>query len=168
VNHLAHLTRDGFRRLLGFTDVARILVDPRIDLDLIRSVARDQGMEVPILLTLRTVVEELRLGVDTPVPDPSWRTRAWYRLWAADRMLTGDSPAFSRHRQFWVAYLAPGTGLPSVAAWLRRWFPPPELLAFYYPHVPGPYLRRLVRGRWTRHMPAESPGTAPGAEGRHR
>jgi hypothetical protein len=162
VNHLIHLNKDGLRRLLGFVDVGRILVDPALDLDVVRSILRDQGVEIPGLLTLDAVVAELRLGIERPLPNSGWRTRAWHRLWPVDRRLTGDAPSLPRHRQFWIAYLTPKAAPRSGVAWLRRWFPPPSLLEFYYPQVPGPYPRRLIQGRWLRDQPVLAETVAPG------
>lgn len=151
VHFLLHLNKDRFRWLLGFADVVRLLAREEVDWAAVRSLARGDGLGVPVALSLRTVLETL--AVDGPELDGTdgWRAAVWRRLWADDVRLQGDIGILKfRHRQAWLPMLAEGRTAEAAGLWVRKLFPVPELVASSNAGVRGGYVRRLAVGRVAR------------------
>lgn len=152
VHLLLHLNKDGFARLLGYADVARLLQRERLDWDRVDAFARGEGLATHVYASLDRVVTTLGL-TRPPVPRPSgWRAEVWRRLWPERESLHGlGELTHLQHRQLWIPWTAQGR-LPEALRWWvrRRLLPPRELLAYYLPETRGPYLWRLARGRLSR------------------
>jgi hypothetical protein len=147
---LVHLNKDRFQRLLGYADVARIAGSGAVDWDRFEGQVRAEGLEVPVLSTLAVVVGELGLP-PLPVSPPPAGTRAavWSILWRPEVRLRGSEGRLRfRQRQNWLPLLARGRGREAVGAWLRILLPPAPAVDARYPHVDGPYVWKLMRGRF--------------------
>lgn len=160
---LIHLNRNRFRYLSGFADVARILTRSQIDWDVFEDLVVADGLEVLIDCSIHAVQDELDMESDLVegwtsryTPGLGLRRAVWKLAWRRSTRLSGTAGRFrmSRRSQFLMPALCRGR-----LAWLVRWmtgrlFPPSPLLEFNHPSVTGPYLVRLVYGRWNqiRHM----------------
>jgi hypothetical protein len=155
---LIHLNRNRFRHLSGFTDVARILSRSQIDWDAFEHLVRSDGMEVLIDSSLRVVQEELDLDESLVL---GW-TRAnlarrhvvrrvvWNLAWRPSTRLSGLAGRFrmGRRSQFLMPALCRGRLIWLIWWMTRRIFPPAPVLELNHPNTSGPYIVRLVRGRW--------------------
>lgn len=77
---LLHLNRDGFQRLRGFADVARLLARGRPDPVVVREIVDAEGLQVPVWSTLRRVAAVLGLDLDVPRV-AGGRARLWRAVW---------------------------------------------------------------------------------------
>lgn len=154
---LLHLNRNRFRYLSGFADVARILTRSQIDWDVFEDLVLADGMEVLIDGSLHAVQDELDLEselldgwISRYTPGPSLRRTVWKLAWRRSTRLSGTAGRFrmGRRSQFLMPALCRGRLAWSVVWMTRRLLPPSPLLEFNHPSVTGPYLVRLVRGRW--------------------
>jgi len=172
---LVHLNRNRFRQLSGFADVARILTRSEIDWDAFADLVRADGLEVLIDGSLRAVRDELDLDEDLIV---GWTSRSplrsvapkkvvWNLAWRPSTRLSGLSGRFrmGRRSQFLMPALCRGR-----SAWVIRWMtrrlvPPPQVLKLNHPSAGGPYLVRLISGRWNqfRHNRFHRAGTRLGS-----
>lgn len=155
---LVHLNRDRFRRLLGYVDVYVIASSGLVDWDRFWQHARREGLESIASEVLRAVHEVIPLIV--PATPNTWSPRAWAwsprawawrRLWPPSSRLSGHMGQFrfSRRAQFFLPFLCKGRTREAIALLGSRLLPPAELVDFHHPNVvAGPYLWRLVRGRW--------------------
>ncbi|MFP4555128.1 MAG: nucleotidyltransferase family protein [Actinomycetota bacterium] len=154
---LLHLNRNRFRHLSGFADVARILSRSDIDWDVFEELVRDDGLEVVIDSSLRAVVDDL--GLEAVLAN-GWFSRysaglglrhtVWNLAWRRSTRLRGTAGRFrmGRRTQFLMPALCRGRSVWLAGWMMRRLFPPSALLEFNHPSATGPYLVRLVRGRW--------------------
>jgi hypothetical protein len=148
IQFLIHLNKDRFALLLGFADVARILQADTLDWGFIDRFARTAGLETIVYSTLEVVTDTLQLPNPGPRPAWGWRRTLWRIVWRPSSRLQGDlGIATGRSRQAWLPYLIPGRIAEAFYRWLRRVFPPRELLYYYYPDLSGAYVLRLFRGR---------------------
>ena len=155
---LLHLNRNRFRYLSGFADVARLLTRSQIDWDVFEGLVLADGLEVLIDGSLHAVLDELDLEADLIDgwtlrynPDPGPRRAVWKLAWRRSTRLSGTAGRFrmSRRSQFLMPALCRGRFVWLVRWMMRRLFPPTPLLEFNHPSASGPYLIRLVRGRWS-------------------
>lgn len=145
-----HLNKDRFAQLLGYSDLARILIREPLDWAFIDSFLGREGLRVPVYSTLNVVASALDLP-RLPLPRPrGWRATAWCRLWPAERRLAGYvGLGTGQHRQLWIPWLAEGRSREAAKWWLRRrLLPPASLLRVYDPDLRGPYPVRWVVGRY--------------------
>jgi hypothetical protein len=147
---LIHLNKDRFHRLLGYADIARLLVEGNVDLELLERDARREGLEVPAACTLQTVLDELELPQPPGWTRPrGWRVAVWDRLWPRRVHLLGGTEGEIRHRMRhnWIAVLARGRTAEACWSWLRSMWPPAATVEMHYGSIRGPYLWKLLRGR---------------------
>jgi hypothetical protein len=147
---LVHLNKDRFQRLLGYADIQRVMAGGRVDWDLLTLNARREGIEVAVLRTLETVVDELRLPWPTDLTRPRGpRAVVWGLLWNRGIRLRGSEGRLRyRMRQNWIALLARGRGVEALWWWLRKMWPPGVAVDLQYEGIRGPYLWKLFRGRF--------------------
>jgi hypothetical protein len=143
---LLHANKDGFPRLLGLADVARILCASDLDWGFIDRFVRAEGLEVPAYRSLETVTRLLRL----PTPARSgWGARSaiWSIFWREGTILGAGGGGARDRRQDVIPFLARGRSGDALR-W-SRWvvLPPPVVLRRRYPDVSGPYLWRVARGK---------------------
>lgn len=154
---LVHLNRNRFRHLSGFADVARMLRRADIAWDDFEHLVYGDGMEALIEGSLCAVRDELELEEDLVTgwsprntPGLALRRMVWGMAWSPSTRLTGTAGMFrmGRRSQFLLPALCRGR-LPWLIWWVtRRLFPPHAVLELNHPGVSGPYLLRLIRGRW--------------------
>jgi hypothetical protein len=148
VQLLLHVNRDRFRHLLGHIDVARIVQREDVDWDAVLMLARSEGLDVPVLLSLEAIAEVMQFELpDLPRPRGP-RAVAWRNLWPRSVRLRGDEGAFryrNRHRA--LPFLARGRSRDGLHHWLNYAFPPRSLMDVHFPETSGPYLWRNVSGR---------------------
>lgn len=146
VQFLVHLTKDRFRSLLGYADVARLLRLHDIDHDFIRWWVRTEGIEIHYDLALAAVVQTLALPF-TLRPTRGPRALAWRAVWRPSIRLRGtEGHVRFRQRQTWVTLLVRGRSAAKARFLTRKLFPPPELVAYRH-QGRGPYTWRLTGGR---------------------
>jgi hypothetical protein len=172
---LLHLNRNRFRQLSGFADVVRILSRSQIDWDVFADLVQADGLEVLIDGSLRAVRDELDLDEDliigwisrSPVRGVAPKRVVWNLAWRRSTRLSGLSGRFrmGRRSQFLMPALCRGR-----AGWVIRWMtrrlaPPPQVLRLNHPDAAGPYLVRLISGRWNqfRHNRFHRAGTRLGS-----
>jgi hypothetical protein len=144
---LVHLNKDRFRSLLGFVDVARLLDREQLDWPTVLDLARADGVETHVQMSLTAVASQLTLPVPLP-PAHGARAAAWHVLWRPPIRLRGDEGlARFRFRQVALALLARGHVREGLRYAARRAFPRKELLQYTRPDGRGPYLWRLTAGR---------------------
>jgi hypothetical protein len=146
---LVHLNKDRFQRLLGFADVARIVLAGHVEWSALVRLAERDGIEIPVLRTLEVVVDELDLPWPGGIARPRGpRSVLWSALWRPSIRLRGREGRLRfRHRQDWIRLLARGRAIESIGWWMRELAPPRPTVDAHYAHVRGPYLWKLVRGR---------------------
>ena len=143
---LLHLNKDRFSYLGPFLDIARIVAWEPLAWDRVAAFVDDEGLEVPVWMSLAKVADILDL--DVPVTRPAGpRARSWSRLWGTGKGLGGDAGR--------AAAKGPQRLLPlhfrgrpgDVLASLRREFLPHRQLL----EVAG---RLDHQGSYLRHLPA--------------
>jgi hypothetical protein len=142
------LNKDRFRYLIGYADLIRIRRDPGVDFSRCRKLARDEGLVVPYLSSLKAVEIDLGRSHDSTRPHPVWNA-----IWGPSiRLLGREAKVRFRYRQ----NLLPMFDLrrwPEVAAsWWRRAFPTRALVERLYPDQKGRYLRQIIWGRVARRL----------------
>jgi hypothetical protein len=149
IHFLIHLNKDRFARLLGYTDVIRILRSADLDWDFIDRFLAREGLRTPAYAALDAVARDLGVPALTHRHVGAVTGAVWQILWRPPLRLRGLSGTVSQaHRQLWIPWLAPGRFAEAVRWWLRRRvFPPTALLPVYHPDTSGSYLRRLAVGR---------------------
>lgn len=149
LQYLVHHGRDRFRRLLGFVDVARTIEREAIDWELIGAMARAEGIEAPMAVALDAVADTLAVSVGE-IPASGWRLRAWRVLWRPRIRLLGPGAEhrFTRRGKWLLPMLARGRAIEAVRWWMKTIFPPASLLDERHPGMRGPYLWRLLAGRF--------------------
>ena len=146
VHFLVHLTKDRFRWLLGYADVARVAGTPELDHDFVAWWVRTEGLDVHYRAALETVARTLDVDVATP-GSRGPRAMAWRAVWRPAIQLRGDEGLVRfRHRQLWVTLLARGRTGAKVRFLARKLVPVPELIDYRRP-ASGSVLRRLTWGR---------------------
>lgn len=155
---LLHLNRNRFRHLSGFADVTRMLSRSEIDWDAFADLLVPDGIEVLVDGSLRAVCGELDLDENVVAGWTSkdvvsrWEPRkiVWNMAWRPSTRLSGLSGRFrmGRRSQFLMPALCRGRSSWVIRWMTRRLFPPPRVLELNHPDVTGPYLIRLIRGRW--------------------
>lgn len=146
---LVHLNKDRFQRLLGYADVQRVMAGGRVDWGLLVLDARREGIEVAVLRTLETVVDELRIAWPADLTRPRGpRAFVWGLLWNRGIRLRGfEGRLRYRMRQNWIALLARRRSVEALWWWLREMWPPGVAVDLQYGEIRGPYLWKLFRGR---------------------
>ena len=146
---LVHLNKDRFQRLLGYADIQRVRAGGRIDWELLMHDARREGIEVAVLRTMETVVDELRIPWPAELTRPRGpRAVVWGLLWNRSIRLRGSEGRLRyRMRQNWIALLARGRAVEALWWWLREMWPPRVAVDLQYEGIHGPYLWKLFRGR---------------------
>jgi hypothetical protein len=150
LHFLVHLNKDRFQRLLGYADIKRVMAAGQVDWDLLLVDARREGIEVAVLRTLATVLDRLSVPWPAALPRPRGpRSVVWGWLWPPSIHLRGEEGRLKfRMRQNWLAVLARGRALESSRWWLRELWPPAAAVDVRYAEVRGPYLWKLLRGRF--------------------
>jgi len=148
---LLTLNKDGFCRLLGYADVARILDRASIDWNAFRDLADSYGLDTVVHSSLEAVTSTLALpsrAAVAPRPRGRVRARAWRLLWPPAVRLQGQM-GWVRHRRrvWWLPLLATGHLRETVRWWLGRVLLTPALVAHGNPGVRGPWFWRLLVGR---------------------
>jgi hypothetical protein len=148
VQLLVSLSRDRFRYLLSYADVARLIRNDELDWAAVDEIVRAEGLEVPVYSALDAVTTTLGIP-STPHAQPrGWRAVVWRGLWRESIRLQGPHGRIRhRDRERWLPLLARGRMGEGLVAWGRYWFPPRSLLDYYFPHTRGSYLRRNALGR---------------------
>jgi len=133
VHFLVHLNKDRFRRLIGFVDAARIYERETLDIDAVNRMIRADGLEASVNSTWNVVVRTLRIDAPSCRVSPGLRALTWHVAWRSSIRLRGtESRMRFRHREHLIALLVPGRSTEAIRSWLRRRFPPAELLAYMY------------------------------------
>jgi len=149
VHLLVHANKDGFPRLLGYADVARVLRDDDLDPALVEHLARAEGLEVVVGCALATVTRALALDpgpVRGAVPRGP-RVAVWRWVWPEPVTLLGSSGTQRSRRQEVLPFLVRGRAVEAGRAAARTLVPDRANVALRYADVPGPYLSKLTRGR---------------------
>ena len=149
VHFLYHLNRDKFKRLLGYTDIARVLSDQSLDRGYVHAFVAAEGLSTQFAMALRAVTETLELpdeGVRIPA---GWRARVWRLAWRPSTRLLGLAAEvrFLRRGALVLPVLVQGRVLDTLRYWLHRLFPPSAAVDLKHPNTKGPYLWRLISGR---------------------
>lgn len=149
---LLHLNKDRFSHLIAYADVIR-LWDQVEDWEWIEEFARSEGILTPLRETAVVVLTDLDL-TDREVPLPAGNgARLWRMMWPERIRLSGATGRVRyRYRQMFIPALSGGRLSEVMIAWLKRIFPPREVLQIHYPRSRGPYLWRLVTGRINRRI----------------
>ncbi|MFI5047343.1 MAG: nucleotidyltransferase family protein [Acidimicrobiia bacterium] len=147
VNFLVHLNKDGFSRLLGFVDIARIVAGEDLDWAFVERFLGREGLEVVGFDSLRTVADRLGLPVAQIPRVHGMRARAWPVVWPARSTLLGSAGTHRSRRQDLIPFFVRGRVADALHATRRTLVPHPATVALQYQEVPGPNLRRLVVGR---------------------
>ena len=142
---LTHLIKDRIPVLLGFVDVARIVDRSELDWDAVADLARADGLEVPLRMTLDAVLAQLGL------PGPRGRRRmrrgaapAWRVLCRPGVMFQGRTMYEHRPRRLLLMPLVISGRRWEVTRWLlRRAFPPAHVVPALYGDRPGGFVTRL-------------------------
>jgi hypothetical protein len=146
---LVHLNKDRFQRLLGFADIARIVIAGQVDWGRLERMARGEGIDVAVFRSLEVVLETLQL----PWPDEVARHRGpralvWTIVWRRSVRLRGTEGRLRfRQRQDLITLLARGRVREAAKWWFVSLWPPRRTVAARYAHIPGPYLWKLSLGR---------------------
>jgi hypothetical protein len=141
-----HLNKDRFRFLLGYVDLIRIANDPRLDFERALKVARGEGLSTSLQSTLAVAAADL--GLPTPF-GCSASSAIWNRAWPSSvRLLGSEGEVRFRYRQFLLPLLEGGRWGEVAASTWRRLFPTRYELRRNFPGETGPYVLRLIRGRF--------------------
>ena len=146
VHFLIHLTKDRFRWLLGYADVARVAATTDLDHEFVAWWVRTEGLDVHYRAALDTVMRTLAL--DLPASSPRGpRALVWHAVWRPAIRLRGDEGLVRfRQRQVWATLLARGRTTAKARFLARKVVPTPELVGYRRPGG-GPVLWRLTWGR---------------------
>ncbi|HSJ27016.1 MAG TPA: nucleotidyltransferase family protein [Acidimicrobiia bacterium] len=148
---LLHLNKDRFRRLIGYSDVRR-LVGQVDDWDWLVRYVEAEGLTTPVLSTLGVVARTLDFPHPTALDIPPPR-RMWELAWPErSRLLGRPGLVRYRYRQMLLPMFSSGRWAEGIAGALRRLFPPPPMLRAFYPTQRGPYLQVLLFGRVIRRV----------------
>ena len=150
LHFLVHLNKDRFQRLLGYADIQRIVARGAVDWELLQREALREGIEVAVLRTLGTVLDELSVPFPAELSRPrGLRSLVWSLLWRPSIRLRGSEGRLRfRMRQNWIAILARGRTWEALWWWLREFWPPEAAVDLRYHGVQGPYVWKLLRGRF--------------------
>lgn len=150
VHFLVHLNKDRFQRLLGYADVARIVASGRVDWELANRLTHGEGITTSTYRSLEVVLDELTLSWPAGIERPAGpRALIWNVVWRPGVRLRGTEGRIRfRRRQDWIALLARGRTLESLRWWLREMWPPASVVDAQYADVRGPYLWKLMMGRF--------------------
>jgi hypothetical protein len=147
VHFLLHLNKDAFPQLLGYADVARILATEDLDWAFIERFVRAEGFDVLAACSLAEVTGALGIAAPALPAGGGLRTRAWHAVWPERALLLGGTGTDRSRRQEVVPFLVRHRLGDALRAALRVAVPPPKAVAVWYADLPGPYPRRLLRGR---------------------
>jgi hypothetical protein len=156
VHFVIHLNKDGFPRLLAYSDIVRILRQEEIDWSIVKQFLKMEGLEVVFYSSLAAVAGDLRL-TRIPTHRVGGLRASFHRaVWPPRRRLRGDAALRWLRRQFWLPFLIAGRFLEALTWWVRRLLPPRKLVA-YYSLLAGrperPYLRAVLFDRVRRARP---------------
>ena len=153
IHFLLHLNRDGFRNLLGYVDVLRILQREDLDWDYIDRFVRSEGIQTPVYMAPRAVVTKLEESDLARFEATGVRAQIWRFVWRPGVRLQGQLGVYRYvHRgQTLLPLLTRGRVLEALAWRSSLVFPPRALVDVLHPTTTGPYLWRLIKGR-TRHV----------------
>lgn len=169
VHFLVHLNKDRFQRLLGYSDISRIVDAGGVDWERAQHFARGEGIEASTFRTLEVVLDQLAQPYPQDLPRPRGaRVRAWNVIWRPGIRLRGvEGRLRFRRRQDLVALLARGRALEALGWWFRDMWPPASVVGIRYSEVRGPYLWKLLVGRFstTRNTRVTLAGRAERARG---
>lgn len=142
------VNKDRFRHLIGHSDLVRIQTDPSTDIARCESLAKGEGMQVPLGATLAAVWSDLGMGRQATAT-----YRAWDLLWGKSiRLLGEEAKVRFRYRQSLIPLFDLRRWPEVIASWRRRLLPSKALLDHWYPQLRGPYLVRIVWGRISRRL----------------
>lgn len=149
---LLHLNKDRFSHLVAYADVVRLWRGVE-DWDWVEGFAHGESLVTPLRETAAAVVSDLDLsGIQMPLPTAGGG-RIWRMLWPGRIRLSGAVGRVRyRYRQMLIPAFSLGR-IPEVAmSWLRRMFPPRQVLAIYYPDARGPYAWQVLSSRIARRV----------------
>jgi hypothetical protein len=130
-----NLTKDRFRWLLGYADVARLTTAPDLDAEFLAWWAASEGLEVHYRSALDAVAKTLELDVP-PARHRGPRTIVWHAVWRPSIRLRGNEGLVRfRHRYLWVTLLARGPAMAKARFLARVLVPPRELVAYHRPEI---------------------------------
>lgn len=168
VHFLLHLTKDRFRFLLGFVDIAHILERESLDFAFVEHFVRAEGLEVHYASALDVVTSTLGLEPGTRARPTGVRAGLWRVVWHPSIRLQGELGVVRfRHRQVWIPLMARGRLRPALCFAARRLVPSPTLVEYRRPGA-GRSWWRLNRERlgdaWRRRRAAAAlrRGAVPG------
>lgn len=145
---LLHLTKNRFRFLLGFVDVARIVEREDLDWAYLEQFLAAEGLETPCLLALEAVAATIGLAVPPRHLPGTWRRALWQVLWRPSVRLRGAAGVVRyRHRQQLLAFTGRGRDVDGARLLARSLFPAPSLIAYRQPGPSRPYVWRISAGR---------------------
>jgi hypothetical protein len=147
VQFLIHITKDRFRWLLGYADVARVAATPDLDHEFVAWWVRAEGLDVHYRSAMEAVAKTLDLDLAVLSPSRGSRAMVWHAVWRPAIRLRGDEGVVRfRHRQVWVTLLARGRTAAKARFLARKVVPDSELVAYRRPGR-GPMAWRLTWGR---------------------
>lgn len=151
INFVIHVNRDNFRRLLGLTDVAKILQRSSLNWGIVDRFVRSEGIEAMFYESLAIVVEELGLRGVPNTQARSWQSNVHRRIWRPAIRLLGDEARIKFRRRQYVQPFLVRRGIPAALRWwTRRLLPPRPLMDYYQGAVSrsfGGYLRSVTVDR---------------------
>ncbi len=149
LHFLIHLGRDRFSRLLGHVDIARIIEREELDWAVIETMARQEGLDAPVSVAVTALSATLAIPLPT-VRTSGWRKWIWGFLWRSEIRLQGEvgRHRFRRRGKWLLPLTVRGRSVEAVRWWLKTVVPPAALLDERHPGLRGPYLWRLVAGRF--------------------
>jgi hypothetical protein len=118
---LTHVIKDRLSTLLGFVDIVRLVQREELDWEVVRTLARVEGLELPLRLTLAAVFTHLGLPIPanglgtTRRAAPVWRT-----LCRASVVLDGPPQRGQRPRRLLLMPLVIRGRRVEVVRWLLR------------------------------------------------
>lgn len=153
IQALLHLNKDRFTFLMAEVDVARILAQEELDWDFIERFVHVEGLEVPVLMSLAAVREDLGLDrLPVKVPTGSLAT-AWNALWGPKVRLNGHLGFVKRRRRaILLPFAVTGRRRAALRSARYKILPPRPVARWTYGRDSGPYAWIVISGRAQRSL----------------
>lgn len=150
LHFLVHANKDGFPRLLGYADVARVLASrapDAVDWDWFTELVRSEGLDPIVTGALDTITHALALPRVSTAGGHRARAAIWHVVWPERVTLLGSAGRDRSRRQEVLPFLVARRLPDALRAAARVVVPPEAAVVARYPDLPGPYAWRLLRGR---------------------